>query len=258
MRELIRVDREKAVSDEMVIQSNKMASLGKMAAGIAHEINNPLAVIREKAGWIKDLLTAEDIAHNTTFREINDAARSIENHVERAKRVTHRFLGFARRMEPIREQVDINTILNDTIDLLGNESKYRNIDIHRDLQTDLPMTVTDSSQLQQVFLNIINNAIDAIGSVTGTPQEDGKIEIRTTLLAKNNEIVIDISDNGPGIPKENINKIFDPFFTTKEVGKGTGLGLSIVHSIIEKLGGRIAVASKIGKQTTFSIYLPVR
>ena len=251
MNKLIRIDREKAVSEDMVIQSSKMAALGKMAAGIAHEINNPLAVIGEKAGWIKDLLAEEDVAKSKNLKEFEDAVRKIEYHVERTKKVTHRLLGFARRMEPILERVDVNKTLNDTVEFLENESKSRNIDIQVDFQPDLPKIMSDSSQLQQIFLNIINNAIDAIG-------KGGEIHIKTTHLPKNNEIMIEITDNGPGVSKENINKIFDPFFTTKEVGKGTGLGLSIVYSIIEKLGGRIMVASEIGQGTTFTIYLPVK
>jgi two-component system, NtrC family, sensor kinase len=251
MQQLIRVDREKATSEDMVIQSSKMAALGKMAAGIAHEINNPLAVIGEKAGWIKDLLAEEDLSKSENLKEFEDAVKRIEYHVERAKKVTHRLLGFARRMEPILEQVDINKTLNETVDFLENESRFRNIDIQLDPQISLPTILSDSSQLQQVFLNIINNAIDAIG-------KGGEIRIRTTHLLPNDEILIEIADNGPGIPKENLGKIFDPFFTTKEVGKGTGLGLSIVYSIIEKLGGRIMVASAEGQGTTFTIYLSVK
>jgi two-component system NtrC family sensor kinase len=251
MQQLIRVDREKAASEDMVIQSSKMAALGKMAAGIAHEINNPLAVIGEKAGWIKDLLAEEDISKNENFKEFEDAVKKIEFHVERAKKVIHRLLGFARRMEPVQEQVDINTTLHETIDFLENESRFRNIDIQLDPYPHLPTIMSDSSQLQQVFLNIINNAIDAIG-------KGGEILVRTSFLSSSNEIMIEIVDNGPGIPKENLGKIFDPFFTTKEVGKGTGLGLSIVYSIVEKLGGRIMVASEEGQGTTFTIYLPAK
>lgn len=251
MKELMRMDRKQAASDEMAIQSSKMAALGKMAAGIAHEINNPLAVIGEKAGWMKDLLVMEDVAGSENFQELSDAVDKIEYHVVRAKTVTHRLLGFARRMEPSTERLNINSVLDESIDFLENEARYRNIDIQTNYAPDLPLTTTDQAQLQQVFLNIINNAIDAIG-------KDGEIMINTRSIDKIHSISIEISDNGPGIPKEVLQKIFDPFFTTKEVGKGTGLGLSISYSIIEKLGGRIMVASEEGKGTTFTIYLPVR
>jgi two-component system NtrC family sensor kinase len=251
MNQLIKSQRKQAVSEDIMVQSSKMAALGKMAAGIAHEINNPLAVIGEKAGWIKDLLSDEDLTQNPNLKEVEESVNKIEYHVERAKKVTHRLLGFARRMEPSQEQVDINKTLNSTVDFLENESRYRNIDIQIDPQFDLPEITSDSSQLQQVFLNIINNAIDAIG-------KNGEIHIKTSFLTKRKEIKIEITDNGPGIPKEDITKIFDPFYTTKEVGKGTGLGLSIVYSIIEKLGGRIMVASEVGQGTTFTIYLPLK
>jgi two-component system NtrC family sensor kinase len=251
MQRLVAIEREKAASEDLVIQSSKMAALGKMAAGIAHEINNPLAVIAEKAGWIKDLLAEEDIARSENLKEFEESIGKIEHHVERAKKVTHRLLGFARRMEPLQETVDINKTLDDTIDFLENESRYRNIEIRRQYSPLLPKINSDSSQLQQVFLNILNNAIDAIN-------KNGEVLIHTRTLPKNNEVSIEIVDNGPGIPKEKIDKIFDPFFTTKEVGKGTGLGLSIVYSILEKLGGRIMVASEEGKGTTFTIYLPVK
>ncbi|MCK9374759.1 MAG: ATP-binding protein [Syntrophobacterales bacterium] len=251
MKELVRMERKKAASDEMVMQSSKMAALGKMAAGIAHEINNPLAVIGEKAGWIKDLLGMEDVAKSENFQELSDAVNKIEYHVVRAKTVTHRLLGFARRMEPLAERVSINSVLEESIEFLKNEARYRNIEIVANYAPDLPLTTTDPTQLQQVFLNLLNNAIDAIG-------KDGEITINTRSIPKNNVLTIEIHDNGPGIPKEVLDKIFDPFFTTKEVGKGTGLGLSISYSIIEKLGGNIMVASEEGKGTTFTIYLPVR
>jgi len=250
MQELIEVERQKALSDDLVIQSSKMAALGKMAAGIAHEINNPLAVIGEKAGWVKDLLRKEDISQSPNFQEFADAMNKIEYHINRAKKVTHRLLGFARRMEPVMEKVDLNQILRESVDFLENEARYRNINFQMDFAPDLPTTVSDSSQLQQVFLNILNNAIDAIG-------KDGQIVIKTGYSSQTQRLATEIADNGPGIPKDMVNKIFDPFFTTKEVGKGTGLGLSITYSIVEKLGGRIMVASEEGKGTTFTIYLPV-
>ena len=251
MNEMISMERKKAASEEMALQESKMAALGKMAAGIAHEINNPLAIIGENAGWIKDLLTRADVSENENFQGIAEAVNRIEYHVNRAKTITHRLLGFARRMEPVTEILNINTVLDETVAFLENEARYRNIDIQADYARDLPMTASDSAQLQQVFLNILNNAIDAIG-------KDGEIHLKTTHLEKNNEIGIEIHDSGPGIPKEILSKIFDPFFTTKEVGKGTGLGLSISYSIVEKLGGRMMVASEDDKGTTFNIYFPIR
>jgi two-component system, NtrC family, sensor kinase len=251
MKELMRMERQKAASDEMMMQSSKMAALGKMAAGIAHEINNPLAVINEKAGWLKDLLGMEDVKDSKNWQDFAETVGKIEQHVVRAKTVTHRLLGFARRMEPVTERVNLNSVLDETIEFLKNEARYRNIEIQSNYAPDLPLTTSDSTQLQQVFLNIMNNAIDAIG-------KEGRILIYTRYISQNHELGVEISDNGPGMPKEVLAKVFDPFFTTKEVGKGTGLGLSISYSIMEKLGGRIMVASEAGQGTTFNIYLPVK
>jgi len=251
MKELMEMERQKAVSDEISIESSKLAALGKMAAGIAHEVNNPLAVIGEKAGWLKDLLATEDISHSRHYQEFADAVNKIEYQVVRAKTVTHRLLGFARRMEPVSERVNVNSVVNESLDFLENEARYRNIEIQTDYFQNLPLITSDSAQLQQVFLNILNNAIDAIG-------KDGKIIIKTKHLTKNQEIAVEFADNGPGIPKDMLHKIFDPFFTSKEVGKGTGLGLSISYGIVEKLGGRILVASEEGQGTTFTIYLPIK
>ena len=247
---LVTSEREKTVLDASLLQSSKMAALGKLAAGIAHEVNNPLAVIKEKTGWMRDLLSEEDISKSANFAEFDDAVRKIDYHVDRAGKVTHRLLGFARRMEPIHERVDVNGVLEETIEFMKNEAHYRSIEIETELAPDLPMTMSDSSQLQQVILNLLNNAIDAIG-------KSGKIRVVTGVSVKQKELSISVTDNGPGIPGDTIKKIFDPFFTTKQVGKGTGLGLSISYSIVEKLGGRMMVSSEEGHGATFTIYLPV-
>ena len=251
LNRLIQSDKEKAKSDEVMVHESKMAALGKMAAGVAHEINNPLAVIAEEAGWMKDLLKEDDVAQSQNFKEYQESIKKIEYHVERVKKVTHRLLGFARRMEPTEEKVMVNQILEECVGFLENEARYRNISINKELAPELPTTASDSSQLQQVFLNILNNAIDAMG-------KDGAITLRTLYQPETRQIAIKITDTGPGMTQETIEKIFDPFFTTKEVGKGTGLGLSISYSIIEKLGGTIYVDSKVSKGTTFTIKLPVR
>ena len=251
MGKLVRMAKEKALSDEMCFQSNKMAALGKMAAGLAHEVNNPLAVIGEKAGWVKDLLKKESMPEGPHIREIADSINKIEYHVDRARKVTHRLLGFARRMEPVMEQVDINKLVNETVSFFSNDVLFRNIKIITELDSNLPLVTTDSSQLQQVFLNIINNSVDAV-------DREGWIKISSTVDRIFNKVEIAFEDNGPGIEQENLSQIFDPFFTTKEPGKGTGLGLSISYQIIEYLGGKIDVESPRGEGTKFTLSLPLR
>ncbi|OGP60122.1 MAG: hypothetical protein A2V65_01895 [Deltaproteobacteria bacterium RBG_13_49_15] len=232
-----------------LMQSDKLAALGKMAAGIAHEINNPIAVIGEKAGWMRDLLSDEGFQQSENLTEYGKSIEKIEEHVERIRKIIHNMLGFARRTEPHLDEVDINAVVNQTLELLQNHTRINNIEIHRNLQPELPVIASDQSQLQQVFLNLINNAIDATG-------KDGRIEI--TSRKADSFIEIDIKDDGPGIPKSHQQRIFDPFFTTKQSGKGAGLGLSISYNIIEKLGGKITFTSEEGKGTTFMLRLPIR
>lgn len=247
---LMAAEQDRAMLDASLMQSGKMAALGKLAAGIAHEVNNPLTLIRESAGWLKDLLTEEDPARLRHHAELHSVADKIEQHVDRAKKVTHRMLGFARRMEPVRENVDLSRLADQTAQFLENEALYRNIAIKRYFAEDLPVVVSDTAQLQQVVLNILENAIDAIG-------KDGTITLTTTLDEKAGRVVLTIADTGPGIPAESLTRIFDPFFTTKSVGEGTGLGLSIAYGIVEKLGGHLSVQSEAGQGAAFSVALPV-
>ena len=244
---LEKVDREKWQLREQLVRSDKLAAIGKLASGIAHEINNPLAVISEKAGLMGDLLTQEDLKNSLNYSKLVKSTQDIKKHVQRGKKVISRLMGFARKEDVVYGNVDINSVLDETHDFLNKKAMFQNIAIMKEFQPDLPSIVTDGSQLQQVFINMVDNAIDAIN-------KDGVI--RLTTKGQDKGVLISIADTGPGMPEELQKKIFDPFFTTKLIGKGTGLGLSTSYDIVEKLGGRLTVESELGKGTTFYIALP--
>ncbi len=227
--------------------TDKLASIGRLAAGVAHEINNPLAIINQKAGLVQDFMEfSEDFDNKDMMAKAVDG---IQSSVERCKTITHRLLGFARQTDVVSEEIDVNSTLRDVVGFLEKEATYNQIKIDFNLCPDTPNIHSSRGPLQQVFLNIINNAIDAIG-------HGGTIMLSSRQI--NEQLIqITIVDDGPGMPSEVLNHIFEPFFTTKETGKGTGLGLSITYGLVKKLGGSIKVKSKIGKGTVFRIALPV-
>jgi two-component system NtrC family sensor kinase len=228
--------------------TNKLASIGRLAAGVGHEINNPLAVINQKIGLVEDILAMSevDFDHKGT---IEKSLHVVNQSVDRCKAITHRLLGFARRTEVYAEQLDINEIIREVLQFLDNAMLYNRIKLELDLDDNLPLATSDRIQLQQIFLNIINNAIDAIG-------KNGFIQIRSEAAGP--DLRITIEDNGPGIAEEVLPNIFEPFYTTKETGKGTGLGLSITYGLVKKLGGDIAVQSRLGHGTVFTITIPLK
>ena len=227
--------------------TNKMASIGRLAAGVAHEINNPLAIINEKAGLLQDFATLKP---DFIYKEkILNSVDSILKSVERCGAITHRLLGFAKRMDLNTEIIDMELLLKEVTGFLERDANLRNIKINFNIEDNLPSIVSDRGQLQQVFLNILTNAYYAV-------QEGGRIDIYANKK-EDHTIEIAIADNGVGISNENLEHIFEPFYTTK--GKyGTGLGLSITYGIVQKLGGNINVKSKLGEGTTFTIHLPIK
>jgi len=238
--------REAAIAETE--HTSKLASIGRLAAGIAHEINNPLAVINEKAGLMKDILQLiGDFPNKEKFLSI---VFSITDSVDRCRTITQRLLGFARRMDVSLEIIDINETIKEVIGFLEKEILYRNVRLDMNLSENLPKIESDRGLFQQVFLNIANNAIDAL-------KDGGTLAIATGKKDEDTLQVI-IRDNGHGIPKEVLKHIFEPFFTTKEKGKGTGLGLSISYGIMQKLGGTILVESEVDKGSAFTVEVPVK
>lgn len=227
--------------------TNKMASIGRLAAGVAHEVNNPLAIINEKAGLAKDIISLEN---NFPQREkFLNLINSIQSSVERCSTITHRLLGFAKRLDIQIEKINLEELIKEVLGFLEKEANYRNISINVQVSDGFASVESDRGQLQQVFLNLINNAIEEL-------EKGGTVDI-AIQREKDGIVSVTITDNGRGIPEENLKHIFEPFFTTKKE-YGTGLGLSITYGIVEKLGGHVNVKSKVGHGTSFTVTLPVK
>lgn len=224
-----------------VAQAERLASLGKLAAGVAHEVNNPLGGILSLTA-----LTLEDMKKDDPDRE---NLEEVLKQTERCRDIVKGLLDFSRQSEVKTELVDLNKILEATLSLIGRQALFFNVTVVKDLDPRLPSVMADTSQLQQVFMNILINAVQAM-------EERGAITITTRPSSSDNFVDVRISDTGCGIPQEKIDRIFDPFFTTKESGHGTGLGLAIAYGIITKHGGTISVDSEVGKGSTFTIRLP--
>ena len=245
--QIAQAEREKEMMNEQVIEAGKLASVGELAAGIAHEINNPVAIMVEEAGWIEDLLAEEDLSNSQNAEEFQRALKQIKTQGVRCKEITHKLLSFARKTDPKMKMLSLNDLITEVVGLSEQSARYSNVKIEMSLGQDLPVISVSPSEMQQVLLNLINNAIDAM-------DKGGKIEITTRVDGR--YVVIDVADTGHGIPQANLQRIFDPFYTTKPVGKGTGLGLSICYGIIKKMGGEISVNSAVGMGTTFHVMIP--
>jgi len=233
--------------EQQMIATERLASLGTLAAGVAHEINNPLAIIREAAGWIKSILEKEEMAHMPRKGDFERALGKIENGVERVRRITHQLLGSVKQTDSTISEVDLKELLEETVAFLQKEAADKGVHIIQKMGSGSGVIWTDPYKLRQVLINIINNAVHAT-------QTGG--EITATIETFDEQVAIHITDTGKGIPREHLEKIFEPFFSTKPPGEGTGLGLFVSRSIIDKLGGRIDVESWLGQGTRFSIRLP--
>jgi signal transduction histidine kinase/CheY-like chemotaxis protein len=231
---------ELRAAQEQLLQSEKLASIGKLAAGVAHEINNPMGVILGFAQGILKTLPEDD--------SLRKPLTIMEKESLRCKRIVQNLLDFARHSEPTLHLTNINELIDASCDLAGHQTSLQNVKLVKGYDPALPPIMADPNQLQQVFINIMLNAYQAM-------PDGGTLHLTTRRVGS--ELQVIFADTGTGIPPDNVQNIFDPFFTTKEVGEGTGLGLSVSYGIIKAHGGDIEVESKVGKGTTFVIKLPL-
>ncbi len=250
--------RELKRTQSQLVQSGKLASIGELAAGVAHELNQPLMIIRGHAQ-----LTQRNIAKgNIKIDTISKQLEPIERNTKRMMSIIDHLRTFSRQSKAEFHPVDINQVIEDSFLMIGEQLRLRNIAVEKNLGHQLPSISGETNQLEQVFLNLITNARDAITDrAQDTPPEEGREDhiIITTQLSKTNDEYVEIlfEDSGAGIPEKDQGNIFDPFYTTKEVGKGTGLGLSISYGIISDHGGKIDIARTGSEGTTFRVLLPI-
>lgn len=245
---LVKSEGEKEMMNQQVIEHGRLAALGQMAAGIAHEINNPVAIMVEEAGWLKDLLAEEEFQKSQNLEEFTRSLDQIRKQGLRCRDITHKLLSFARPPESGNQIININEMVTETVNLFAHEAKYSNITFEQHFIENNLQFMASQTEIQQILFNLINNAMDAMKDI------GGKIIISTSKEDK--MVRINVEDNGSGISQEHLARIFDPFFTTKPVGKGTGLGLYICYGIVNKLGGNITVQSALNQGTIFTISVP--
>jgi len=241
-------DQNRLTSLHELEYASKMASIGRLAAGIAHEINNPLAIINEKAGLMKDLFAIKkEYANDSRLSGIVD---SILSSVKRCATITKRLLGFARQPDISIQSLKVGELIREVLSFTGKEAEYRSIDVVVDIPENIPEIESDRSKLQQIFLNLINNSFAAM-------EADNSLYI-SAQNEKDGRISINVCDTGCGIPAPDLERIFEPFFSTKTQKGGTGLGLSITYNLVREIGGTIEVHSTVGEGTTFVVTLPLK
>jgi signal transduction histidine kinase len=242
---LDRAETQKCALDEQLFQSQKLAAIGEVASGVAHEINNPLAVITQEAEWMAHLLDGPA----PPLDDVRQSLASIQTQVNRCGDITHNLLNLARTWKPVRQAADLNRLAEDMARLVDRDASPRNITIERRFDPALPKIPIDPPLFRQAVLNLLVNAVQAVGN-------NGRVAVGTGL-SPDGKAYLSVQDDGPGIPPENLSRVFDPFFTTKAPGKGTGLGLSITQRIVDRMGGLISAANSPGGGAVFTITLPL-
>ncbi len=249
-RRISKADEERQRLNERMFQTAKLASIGELAAGVAHEINNPIAVMIEEAGWMQDLLDDELLANSPNLGEFKRSLEQIRIQGGRCREITRKLLSFARVSDGEAGETSVTQLLDDLLSVIGKRAQKRHVALRSEIEQSLPMAPISHTELQQVLFNLINNAMDAMDASGG--------ELFISAKSLPGAIRVEIGDTGAGISAENRGRVFDPFFTTKAVGHGSGLGLSICYGIIQKWGGRLAVESRPDKGSLFWFTIPLR
>jgi two-component system, NtrC family, sensor kinase len=247
VKKIFLADQNRIATLHQVEYNNKMASIGRLAAGVAHEVNNPLAIINEKAGLIKDLFTFKKAYEGD--KKLLDLVDSILASVIRAGTITKRLLSFSRHTEISIQLIDLKDLVEEVLNFFEKEAEYRSIQISLEAEENIPKIKSDRGKLQEIFLNLTNNACSAM-------EDGGHLDIRIMPKDMKN-IQVTVTDDGCGIPKEDMVRIFEPFFSTRTKQGGTGLGLSLTANFVREMGGEITVDSEPGKGATFTVTLPV-
>jgi two-component system NtrC family sensor kinase len=257
VRRMEKMDEDKEQLGGQLIRASRLAELGEMATGFAHEINNPLQVIKSEHSLIEAILSelkeAGELKASEPLSELEDSMNQIDLQISRCSGITQSILKFGRQSEPVFQNIELKNFIPEITEMVEKKASVNGIELKQEISEDTPPVHGDPGQLQQVLLNLYNNAIDAITARHGS--EGGEMVIGAGPK-ENNKVNIFVRDNGAGISPENQKKIFSPFFTTKPVGKGTGLGLSVCHGIIDSMNGFMEVESEMGVGTTFTISLP--
>jgi len=257
VRRMEEIDTEKEQLGQQLVRASRLAELGEMAAGFAHEINNPLQIMTSEQALVdtifSDMIQRGELKESQDLVDLKDSMDQIKLQIERCAKITQAILKFGRQSEPVSMDIDLVGFIPEVTSMIVKKASVNGITLREEISDNTPVVRGDPSMLQQVLLNLYNNATDAIMERHGTeggelviasaPDEDGKVKITVT-------------DNGIGISPENLKKIFSPFFTTKPVGKGTGLGLSVCYGIVDSMGGVMEVSSERGVGTTFTVRLP--
>ncbi|MCG6911204.1 MAG: PAS domain S-box protein [Deltaproteobacteria bacterium] len=241
-------------TEQQLIQASKMATLGEMATGVAHELNQPLSVIKTASSFlVKKLNTQQPIAEQILATMLE----KVDGNVDRATKIINHMRQFARKSDVAMEKVDVHSVLESAFEIFSQQLKVRGIEILREFSPDLPRVKADPGRLEQVFINLLLNARDAIEErCSGQPGSDQEKSILLKTYADRDHVTVEICDTGVGIPPDIVEKVFEPFFTTKEVGRGTGLGLSISYGIVKDCGGEIMAVPNRGRGTCFRLVFP--